>query len=62
MKNFFFLRIPLVLFLTGLLIWFIGTIIKMRHLPVADELITFGSIISALGILFAIFKILLVKK
>ena len=62
MTGLYFLRWPLIFFLLGLGIRFIGALFKIRHWPLADELLTAGTIISVAAILFAIIKLLLLKK
>jgi hypothetical protein len=62
MRALYFLRFPLLIFLTGYLIRFIGTLFKIRHWPNADELITAGSLIAGCAIVFGITKIIFMKK
>lgn len=62
MKALYYLRIPLLIFLIGFLIRFVGALFKIRHWPSADEMITIGSLIAGCGIVFGIIKILLIKK
>jgi hypothetical protein len=62
MKALYFLRFPLLIFLIGYLIRFIGALFKIRYWPSADELITMGTLIAGLGIVFGIIKIILMKK
>ena len=62
MKGVWFLKWPLIIFLTGFLIRFIGVLFKIRHWPMGDELITIGSLIGGAGIIFAIIKIAFMKK
>ena len=62
MRGLWFLKWPLIVFLIGFLIRFIGALFKIRHWPGADELITYGSLIGAIGIIYAIIKIALMKK
>jgi GldL N-terminal domain len=53
---------PLIIFLLGALIQIVGAMFKIRHWPMADEMITFSSIICAAAVLFAIIKLILMKK
>lgn len=53
---------PLVLFLFGFLIQIVGALFKIRHWPMADEMITISSIICGIAIVFAIIKLVLMKK
>jgi len=62
MSGVWFLKWPLVIFLLGFFIRFIGALFKVRHWPMADELITLGSFIGGIGIIYAIIKIALMKK
>jgi hypothetical protein len=62
MKALYFLKFPLIIFLIGFLIRFVGALFKIRHWPYADEMITIGSFIAGCGIVFGIIKILLIKK
>jgi len=57
-----FFKWPLVIFLSGLAIRWIGAICKIRHWPYADELLMAGSILGISGILFAVMKLLIFKK
>jgi hypothetical protein len=62
MNRLYFFRWPLILFLIGLGIRLMGALVKIRHWPYADEMLTFGTFISAAGVLFAVIKLLLLKK
>ena len=62
MSGVWFLKWPLVIFLLGFFIRFIGALCKVRHWPMGDELITIGSFIGGAGIIFAIIKIAFMKK
>ena len=62
MKELSFFKWPLVILLVGVVLQFIGGLFKIRHWPMADELITIGSITAGAGIIFAIIKIALMKK
>ena len=62
MSGLWFLRWPAIIFLVGFMIRFIGALFKIRHWPSADELITLGSIIGVIGIVYAIIKIAVMKK
>ncbi|TMI63028.1 MAG: gliding motility protein GldL [Bacteroidetes bacterium] len=62
MNGLYYLRWPLIIFLIGFLIRFTGILFKIRHWPSADEMITIGSIICGIGIVFGIIKIAVVKK
>jgi hypothetical protein len=62
MSRLSFFRWPLILFLVGLGMRLIGVLFNIRHWPDADELITIGTIAGAAAILFAIIKLLLLKK
>jgi len=53
---------PLSIFLFGVFIQIIGVLFKIRHWPMADEMITISSIICAAAGLFAIIKLILMKK
>jgi hypothetical protein len=53
---------PLIIFLFGVLIQIVGVLFKLRHWPMADEMITISSIICAAAVLFAIIKLTLMKK
>jgi hypothetical protein len=57
-----FLTWPLVIFCLGLGIRLGGVLFKIRHWPAADELITIGPFVSIVAVLWAITKLLLVKK
>ena len=56
MQALYYLKVPSVIFLTGLLLRSPGTFFKIRHWQYADGLITFGSIITGTGIVYAIVK------
>lgn len=62
MKNLYFFKYPLAVFMTGFLVQFVGGLFKIRHWPNADELITIGIIIGGAGICWGIIKLLLLKK
>ena len=62
MSGVWFLKWPIVIFLIGLLIRFIGVLFKIRHWPSADELITIGSLIGVAGIVYGIIKVAFIKK
>ena len=62
MKGVWFLKWPLIIFLLGFLVRFIGILFKIRHWPMADEYITIGSIICGIAIVFAIIKLAFLKK
>ena len=61
MTKFSFYKWPFILFVTGLLIRFLGMLLKIRHWPMADEFLLAGLLVSAAGIVYAIIKVLLVK-
>lgn len=60
--KFFDFKWPIVILLLGVLTQFTGALFKIRHWPMADELITIGYGICAIAIVFAIVKIALMKK
>jgi len=62
MKALYYLKWPFFIFFIGLLINIIGALLKIRHWPGADEMLTLGSIAQAAAILFAIIKIVSIKK
>ena len=53
---------PLIIFFFGVLIQIVGVLFKLRHWPMADEMITISSIICAAAVLFVIVKLILMKK
>lgn len=57
-----FFQWPLIIFLLGVGIRWIGTLFKIRHYPYADELLLTGTIIGVCAVLFAIIKLLALKK
>lgn len=60
--KFYDFKWPLIIFLFGALIQIVGVMFKLRHWPMADEMITISSIICAAAVLFAIIKLILMKK
>jgi hypothetical protein len=62
MKGLWFLRWPVIIFLTGFLIRFTGVLFKIRHWPSADEKITIGSLICGIALVFGIIKVAFMKK
>jgi len=62
MKALYYLEWPFFIFSIGLLLNIIGALLKIRHWPGADELLTLGSIAQAAAIVFAIIKIVSIKK
>jgi len=57
-----FFQWPLIIFLLGVGIRWIGALFKIRHWPNADELLMIGTILGLSGILFAVIKLLVFKK
>lgn len=53
---------PLAVLLFGVLIQFTGALFKIRHWPMADELITIGYGLCGIALVFAIIKVVLLKK
>ena len=53
---------PLILFLLGYFIQLTGALFKIRHWPTADEMITLGYAFEGISIVFAIIKIVPMKK
>ena len=62
MSKIYFFKWPLIIFLLGLGIRLTGALLKILHWPYADESLTFCTIISVAAILFAVVKLLLLKK
>ena len=62
MKALYYLKWPFFTFFIGLLLNVIGALLKLRHWPGADELLTLGSIAEAAAMFFAIIKIVAIKK
>ncbi|HEX6192036.1 MAG TPA: hypothetical protein VFZ42_06715 [Chitinophagaceae bacterium] len=62
MTQLHYLKWPLIIFLIGLSIVFIGSLWKIRHWPMGDELLTLGHITCIAAFIFGIVKLLLVKK
>ena len=62
MKALYYLKWPFFIFFIGLLLNIMGALIKIRHWPGADEMLTLGSIAQAAAIVFAIIKIVSIKK
>ena len=62
MYGVWFLKWPLIIFLLGFLVRFAGLLFKIRHWPLADELVMIGTIICGIAIVFAIIKVASVKK
>jgi len=62
MKALYYLKWPFFIFFIGLLLNIIGALLKIRHWPGADEMLTLGSIAQAAAIVFAIIKIVSIKK
>jgi hypothetical protein len=60
--KFYDFKWPLIIFLFGVLIQIAGALFKIRHWPMADEMITISSIICAGAVIFAIIKLILTKK
>lgn len=52
----------LVIFLFGVILQFIGVLFKLRHWPMADEMITISIIICVIAVILAIIKIAFMKK
>jgi len=62
MKALYYLKWPFFIFFIGLLLNIMGALLKIRHWPGADEMLTLGSIAQAAAIVFAIIKIVSIKK
>jgi hypothetical protein len=62
MQALYYLKWPFLIFFVGLILNVTGALLKIRHWPGADEMLTLGSIAQAAAILFAIIKIAMVKK
>jgi len=62
MKALYYLKWPFFIFFIGLLLNVIGALLKLRHWPAADEMLTLGSVTEAAAIVFAIIKIISIKK
>ena len=62
MKGLRFFKWPLITFLFGALIQIFGALFKIRHWPMADELLTISAMICGGALVFAIIKLLSVKK
>jgi hypothetical protein len=62
MKALYYLKWFFFIFFIGLLLNVIGALLKIRHWPGADEMLTLGSIAEAAAIVFAIIKIVSIKK
>ena len=52
----------LIIFLIGVILQFVGALFKIRHWPMADELITISTIVCVIAVIIAIFKIVSLKK
>ena len=62
MKALYYLKWPFFIFFTGLLLNVLGALFKIRHWPGSDEMLMLGSIAEATAIVFAIIKIVSIKK
>ena len=58
----YYLKWPIIIFLIGLGMRLIGALFMVRHWPNADLLFTLGTIFSVAAVLFAIIKLILLKK
>ena len=52
----------LIIFLFGAILQFVGALFKIRHWPMADEMITISTIICVIAVIIAIIKILALRK
>ena len=52
----------LIIFLFGVILQFIGALFKIRHWPMADEMITISTIICVIAVIIAIIKLLTLRK
>jgi len=62
MKALYYLKWPFFIFFLGLLLNVIGALLKLRHWPGADEMLMLGSMAEAIAIIYAIVKIISIKK
>ena len=52
----------LILFLLGVIMQFLGALFKIRHWPMADEMITISTIICVIAVMMAMMKIATLKR
>ena len=52
----------LILFLLGVIMQFPGALFKIRHWPMADEMITISTIICVIAVMMAMMKIATLKR
>jgi len=52
----------LIIFLLGVIMQLIGVLFKLRHWPMADEMISISTIICVIAVIIAIIKIATLKK
>ena len=57
-----YLRWPTIIFLVGFFFRLAGGLLKIRHWPWGDEILTMGFIICLAAIIFAIIKLVFIKK
>jgi hypothetical protein len=62
MKALYYLKWPFFVFFLGLLLNVIGAAVKLRHWPGGDEMLMLGSLTEAIAIIYAIIKIVSIKK
>jgi len=60
--KFYDFKWPLIIFLVGVILQFIGALFKIRHWPMADEIITISIIICVIAVMIAIIKIATLRK
>lgn len=52
----------LIIFLLGVIMQFLGALFKIRHWPMADEMITISTIICVIAVMMAMMKIATLKR
>jgi hypothetical protein len=62
MRSLYYLKWPLVIFVSGYITRVIGALFKIRHWPYADLLLTIGSVIMVSGLVFLAVKLIVYKK
>ena len=62
MKGIGIIKWPLIVFLIGFFVRMVGAFWKLRHWPMADELITIGFIICGIAVIWGIIILLMMKK
>ena len=62
MKGIWIVKWPLIIFLVGFFVRLVGAFWKIRHWPMADEIITIGYVICGIAVVWGIIILVTMRK